>query len=373
MRPYLRVVGMVGLAAGLSLADPPVIEVPASAEVCGRCHRAIHEAWKRSAHARAMENRRFQDAAEAAEAEQGAEARRLCLSCHSPVGLRIGDLALQRKVSWEGVTCDYCHSLREVSLTDANPRARIEFSLVKTGPGKAAAPGVHGAAFSPVHTSALACAPCHEYKNAAGFSVLTTYSEWKNSRAAREGKACQACHMYLVAGKVVEPRIQRTGGVQVNLHEMPGSHSLEQLNRTIAVNVRHGREGAQLKVSVDVVNRTAGHYVPTGSPLRRLVLEVTADSHDGQHFRGERVYWRRVADAQGTPLEHEHRLFPGAVKLLSDTRLAPDEKRTEEFSFPIPPGILTDLKVKMWYYYSPAAGAQSPNRVTFMSLGRLVR
>jgi hypothetical protein len=42
-------------------------EWPASAEVCGRCHRAIHEAWKESAHARAMESRLFQDALELAE------------------------------------------------------------------------------------------------------------------------------------------------------------------------------------------------------------------------------------------------------------------------------------------------------------------
>src|ERR1039458_3507520 len=37
------------------------LESPASAEVCGRCHRAIHESWKASTHSQAMESRLFQD------------------------------------------------------------------------------------------------------------------------------------------------------------------------------------------------------------------------------------------------------------------------------------------------------------------------
>src|SRR3989337_2349094 len=84
-----------------------------SAEVCGRCHRAILESWKQSAHARAMESPVFQDALDAAVADFGAGVRRTCLNCHSPIAVHTGDLALQQKVSWEGVTCDYCHSIRE--------------------------------------------------------------------------------------------------------------------------------------------------------------------------------------------------------------------------------------------------------------------
>jgi hypothetical protein len=39
------------LILGLGFAG---MEPPETAEVCGRCHRAIHEAWRSSAHARAM-------------------------------------------------------------------------------------------------------------------------------------------------------------------------------------------------------------------------------------------------------------------------------------------------------------------------------
>src|SRR5271165_1838682 len=91
-------------------------EEPASAEICGRCHRAIHESWKMSTHSQAMESPLFQDVVAMAEADFGPAGRKVCLGCHSPVAVQTNDTGLTRKVSWEGVTCDYCHSVREVSF-----------------------------------------------------------------------------------------------------------------------------------------------------------------------------------------------------------------------------------------------------------------
>ncbi len=373
MNALERWMPLAALAAGLCPATPLDLEPPASAETCGRCHRAIYEAWKTSAHSRAMESRLFQDALELAESESAGEARKFCLSCHSPVAVRTGDLALRKKVSWEGVTCDYCHSILEVSTSGVNPRAKVEFSLVKSGPLKVSNSTGHGTVFSPVHTSSLACAPCHEYRNALGFPVMTTYSEWKQSAAAKEGKACQSCHMYRVAGRVVDPRIQRSSDAKVNLHQMPGSHSLEQLTKTIGASLAASREGDQLKVSVEVTNRTAGHHVPTGSPLRRLILEVTADAYDGRRFREERVYRRAVADQQGRLLDREHFAILRGAKVLSDTRLASGEKRVESFSFAVPPGVQTQVRASFIYYYSPMARTEAQQRVTFLTLQKLVR
>src|SRR5262249_24094645 len=156
------------------------LEPPSSAQVCGRCHRAIYEAWKDSSHAEAMENWLFQDALNSTEADLGARVRKTCLTCHSPVGIATGDLTLRTKVSWEGVTCDYCHCIRSVSLAARNPKAHVVFSLVKSGPLRDVSSTAHGTEFSPVHTTAQACAPCHEYRNSLGFPVLSTFSEWKN-------------------------------------------------------------------------------------------------------------------------------------------------------------------------------------------------
>jgi hypothetical protein len=83
----------------VALAWPPSLESPSSAEFCGRCHRAILDEWKASAHAQSMESALFQDALDVAEVRFGGAARRTCLRCHAPVALEKGDLNLRQKVS----------------------------------------------------------------------------------------------------------------------------------------------------------------------------------------------------------------------------------------------------------------------------------
>ena len=349
------------------------LQIPSSAEICGDCHREIYNGWKRSAHARAMESRLFQDSLKMAEADFGASARKTCLGCHSPVGVQVGDLNLIKKVSWEGVTCDYCHSIREVTLTGPNPKARVEFSLVKSGPSKDAASTAHETVYSEVHTTSLACVSCHEYKNAQGLAVLTTYSEWMKSSYGKEEQGCQSCHMYRVQGNVVDPSVKRNSQLKLNLHEIPGSHSIEQLNKAIKAQLSSDHQEGQLRVSVQVSNRGAGHDVPTGSPLRQLILELRADAYNGKHFREERLYRRVVADQSGTPLNREHLAFIKAARQLSDTRLGPGETRTETFSFPVPQGVQTQLDASFYYYYSPTATTEAEQKVKFLSLRRLVQ
>src|SRR5881394_380854 len=92
------------LFAAASFAGTADLTAPASAEVCGRCHRSIQEAWKSSSHAQAMESRLFQEALGLAEADFGADGRKTCLGCHAPIAMKTGDVRLEKKVSWEGVT-----------------------------------------------------------------------------------------------------------------------------------------------------------------------------------------------------------------------------------------------------------------------------
>jgi len=360
------------LFAAVSSTDGADMTPPTSAELCGRCHRGIHEAWKTSTHAQAMESRLFQEALALAEGDFGINARKTCLECHAPIAAKTGDLKLQKKVSWEGVTCDYCHSVREVSLKGLVPKVVVTFVPVKSGPWKDSVSTAHAVAYSPLHTSSTLCASCHEYKNALGFPVLTTYSEWKNSSHAKEGKQCQSCHMYRVAGDVVDPRVARTLHAQVNLHHMPGSHSLQQLTRAVKAQLFAWREGGAVQVKVDLINQLAGHSFPTGSPLRRLILKVSADPYGGQEFHQERVLTRTVADQHGTVMAREHFVFLKAAKVISDTRLAPGEKRSEAFTFPIAAGTRVQIKATLMYLYSPMGLTQSQQQVTFLTLGQLL-
>lgn len=313
-------------------------DAPSSAASCVRCHRAIYEHWKTSGHARAYQSPLFQDVLERADADFPNDGRKVCLGCHAPILSQAG----------EGVTCDYCHSIRQVAFDGPNPKAGVTFSNPKAGPDP------HQNPHPPLHARAEVCAPCHEHRNASGFAVLTTYTEWKGSRYAKAGRPCQACHM------------------PGDLHEMRGGHSIEQLAKAIQARISTARRGAQLKVTVEIANEGAGHYFPTGSPLRQMLLELRADSAGGQHFREQRLYARQVADQHGTVLMREHFAFLKAAQVDSDTRLAPREKRTETFFFPIPKGDPARLEATLWYIYSPLAQVESQARIAFLTLRRSV-
>lgn len=349
------------------------LEPMSSAELCGSCHRAIHEAWKSSAHAQAMESRMFQDALELVESDFGTAAKSECLGCHTPIGVHLGDKKLKQKVTWEGVTCDYCHSMRSVSFQAVNPQAKLEYSLVKSGPLKDASSVAHGTVFSPVHTSSEVCAPCHEYTNRQGFAVLTTYSEWKQSSHHAKGVHCQSCHMGRIEGAVVDPRVKSRAGAEVNLHEMPGGHSIDQLTKALRVNLTTKRSGDEFEIEVLLANVGAGHHVPTGSPMRRLVLDVRADAYRGDDFSAKRAYERVVADSAGNPLKLEHVAFFKGAKVLSDTRIAPGEKRTERFSFAVAEGVPVQVKATLTYFYSPMARTEAQEKLVFRNISRFVK
>ncbi|HKT12835.1 MAG TPA: multiheme c-type cytochrome [Terriglobia bacterium] len=347
-----------------------VAQRPQSAEYCGNCHRSIEQGWNQSVHSQAMESRLFQDALQMANSDLGPHGRTVCLGCHAPTVGATGDLKLELKVTWEGITCDYCHSIRSVNMSAVNPRATVVYDNVKQGPWKGITSPAHGTAYSLVHTSSALCATCHQYKNSLGFPVLTTYSEWQKGSYAAENKGCQSCHMYRVEGDVVDPRVKRTPNAGINLHEMPGSHSLTQLNKAIRGNLLVSHDGGQLRVEVDVTNQGAGHMVPTGSPLRKLILEVTAFPFGAKPQHQRRVFTRVVADEQGKELNREDLVFIRAAKVVSDTRLAPGETKKESFTFNVPQGVRSTVEADFYYFYSPSAATRAQQEVKFLSFSR---
>ena len=367
MRHAVIAIVVLALAPAVVAGKLPA---PASAEQCGRCHRAIHDSWVTSAHASAMTSPVFLDAFEAAESEFGAGARKICLGCHAPAAGLLNDSDLLRKVSWEGVTCDYCHSMREVTEGGSNLKAVVQFSNMKSGPSKNAASPAHGTAYSSVHTSAVLCAVCHEYKNAGGFPVVTTYSEWKASPSGKGDVECQQCHMDLVQGAVVEPRVKRESSHVVNLHAMPGSHSVRQLNKALTARLTASRDGRSIAVEVKIKNEGAGHFLPTGSPMRQVILGVRATSGGVTIGTETRIYTRVLADAAGKTIEKEYVAFLKAAKVVSDTRLAPDETRTETFSFKVPSGQSARIDAAFYYFHPATADPDKSDKIKFLELSK---
>ncbi|RPJ86946.1 MAG: hypothetical protein EHM18_03625 [Acidobacteria bacterium] len=335
-----------------------------SAERCGACHKDIYTAWNTSLHARAYTDKIFQASyAEVAESEKE-EAARMCLTCHAPTALATNDLKATRAVTREGVTCDFCHSITDVHLSRPNP-FDVSIGRVKFGPVKDAASDAHGVQFSEFHTSSRHCAGCHEYTNSKGLELLATFREWEAYRDKGGTKSCQECHMPVVAANIVDPKVKRVQGAFVNLHEMPGGHSLHQLNKSLRMRILGlDRTPKGLRAQVKVHNVGAGHSVPTGIPTRKVILTVQVSVGD-QKFEDTRTYERVVLDAAGNELRRDSEVFLKGSTAKTDTRLAPFEERIEEFFLPVPAEGNARVVATLTYLYSPHDKKATETRIEF--------
>lgn len=338
-----------------------------SAEECGRCHRDIHRYWKSSIHAQAADNWRFQDAFDALMTRQGYTAASLCVRCHAPGVIYMGDWRWERQSTWEGVTCDFCHSVREVRLGADRPFI-LEIGVMKSGPLRGTVSAGHGTRYSSLHGSATLCAPCHQFINSRGLNVLSTYAEWQASDYGTRNVTCQNCHMRVAAGTIVDPKIVKTPGIEVNTHEMPGGHSILELNRALHALISAERKGDQVVVTTRVTNRGAGHAVPTGSPLRSIVMEVEVDSGVGQRQQVSRTFGRTVIDEQGGELLDEASVWLRGARASADTRLAAGERRTEHFAFSAPRSAPVRAIARFFYRYGPEPAGPGHRGVPFLSV-----
>ena len=351
--------------SGLSAAPIEPGQVTPSV-VCGTCHRDIYQMWKSSAHASAMEDLIFVDTyrdVERADPATGA----LCVGCHAPLAHVTQDTGLVRQSSWDGVSCDACHSLVSVELIPGGAHQVFDPGPVKRGPIHDATSTGHETAYSALHASALVCAGCHEFQNAEGTPIITTYSEWKESAAGKTGKTCQSCHMGLTRGDVVDPKIKRLPAEHVNLHQMPGGHSRAQLNKALEVAPSASRQGDTLSVVIRLANKGAGHAVPTGMPGRRVILGISVRTSDGGSFEDRRVYTKTFRDAHDALIERDGLVFGPAVRLDADTRLQPGQTREETFSFPVSRSATAFVTLRLSYEHAPTGAPEDRTWLTFYS------
>ncbi len=339
-----------------------------SAEECGRCHRDIFRYWKASLHAQAADDPRFQAAFTKLKQESNRpDIDSLCLRCHAPALLYGQDAKWERKVSWEGVTCDFCHSVRSVSADPKTPFA-LDVGQTKSGPLRDAQPTVHGARYTEAFASPMLCNPCHQFTNEKGLDVLSTYSEWQASTYPAKSITCQNCHMRSTSGKVVDPKVLRVASSSVNLHEMPGGHSITELNRALQAIISSARHGNTVDVTVQVSNRGAGHRLPTGSPLRSIVMVVQVDSGIGKAQTATRTYGRVVVDENNQPATDEATVWLKGARVVRDDRLAPSERRIEKFSFTMAADTPVRSVAKFYYRYSQETPSRAESGQPFLSV-----
>ncbi|MGB7292273.1 MAG: multiheme c-type cytochrome [Thermodesulfobacteriota bacterium] len=345
-----------------AITDHPIVkkEGYTESQVCGACHRMIFKQWGNSLHASSISDPVFLGVYNEVEKEEN---RRFCLKCHAPTVRVTGDYNLTQPITKEGVTCDFCHTIKGVDLSKEEP---FEFALgfVKRGPLKSDLEIGHENLFSEIHLKAEFCAGCHEVVNENGFHVMSTYSEWKQGPYAEKGIQCQNCHMPEEFGvPIVNPEIARTQH-NVTAHKFLGGHS--QINITTAAMLTQVIEKADdhISVVVYVTNAEAGHSLPTGIPSRKVILTVKLLDPRGQELKSKEVVYRRVlVDGEGIEIPEENikEMFLKATSVKSDNRIRPKETRREEFAFPLPKGIGGSLLVESTLEYEFRVPYLEPN------------
>lgn len=292
---------------------------------CMHCHSTIGAQWNGSAHRRALTNPVTLDLYDAAVAA-GAQSAQTCGDCHgvvlaAPAGRPEGGFDLRTPpagpaaLADEGVTCDVCHKIVDVTLDPARPGLAGSLSLLlpsipSTSPVSAYEPiqfGPHGdvlnpfmgGAFQPQFRESVLCAGCHSLHQPAlthperwpdGLPLLQTWQEWAAGPMA-QGPTCQGCHMPPLdeesgvgivtadgwAGDTSVGLVRPYG--EVRRHDWPAVAELgpDAVTLSLTLDLPDDPDDREVVATVRLTNAGAGHALPTGEPLRQVAVLVTSN------------------------------------------------------------------------------------------------
>lgn len=274
-------------------------------ESCANCHAQQFNDWRMSLHSRAMgPGIMGQLVTMPAHAKSEHQS---CIRCHAPLAEQADSLAealgkntkhvpsasrLLRPPHEQGLTCAACH----VRNYEWNGPPRRDGS--QAGGDLSALPH-RGWKANSAFESAQFCAACHQFKADEfalnGKLLENTYREWEGSRFARQGTACQSCHM------------------PDRRHLWRGIHDPEMVKKGIDIQVGDATtHGNELAARMRVANTGVGHYFPT-YVTPKVVLRAYQEDGAGRKLAGttqEYVIGRQVS----LDLSRE----------IADTRIAPD-------------------------------------------------
>jgi hypothetical protein len=234
---------------------------PLPASQCASCHADHFAEWSRSFHARSLTSENFLRTfpqyldSLGTDAREDPQAAMACFNCHAPL-LKNADPRIVRQVTTvvlakdtkklDGfeVGCVSCH---------------LEGDRLFSGPiGNPRDNPFHLSKFSPSYKEASFCADCHTTAQ-PGIPCSDVYTDWKKSRAAKQGRTCQTCHMPERDG------IAAAGGPRrkVHSHVFPGGRSAAMLEQSVALRLRAAFRKDRLEIIATVRNLTP-HRVPDG-------------------------------------------------------------------------------------------------------------
>jgi hypothetical protein len=317
---------------------------------CGRCHTNIHAGWSKSLHAAASTNSIYATAYRKAYVATEGGAAPFCQSCHAPLA------------EHDGVTCDACHTVEKVDLTDTMRPYTRDAAGEKRASLKNAVSPVHKAAYVEWFNTSQMCAGCHRLVNVDGAVLSSTYDEWKESVYAENNVHCQNCHMTETAGAPVDPEKASTKRTVHNDHSLGHSAAgMKGAVKVASVGSAVSTSG-RLAVDLEVTNVKVGHNVPTGSPLRKLLIRVTVNSGAGSMSQEVRL-GKTVANAAGRPLNDAADIYLEGKGLQENTALKPAETRKLRVMFPTAPKGEYTVTTEAFLTYDPEVTTRENMRI----------
>jgi hypothetical protein len=105
---------------------------------------------------------------------------------------------------------------------------------------------------------------------------------------------------------------------------------------------------------VIIKNGGAGHFAPTGTPARSLVLEATTFDAAGKPIESKKTVYSKAVlaeDGKGTVACADAYLH--GCKAGRDNRLAPGESRVETFKFALRLKNVASVEARAYFMYQP--------------------
>jgi len=353
-------------------------------EVCGGCHVDMYKQWNGSMHSNAWVDPIYRAALNAASKGTNGKVDKLCIGCHSPIGLVTGKATPKgdkmSKIAKRGVQCDVCHNISSSTGIGNGSYVltpKLHGRKLKFGPFKDAKSPYHDTAYSELHTSSAFCGQCHNVSHPFNnLPVERTYDEWKDSWYAGQNIQCQDCHMtpgpgvtknpgkatpfskereqiythYFVGGNVLVPRMLGAEG-----HALKAEEMLRAAGKIEIMPKKYLTTKGIQTISVKVTNIGAGHKLPTGFPEgREMWVDFKIKDAEGKEIyrlgkiehghteEGTRSFKVVLGDKDGNIVHLE---LWDADRVLYDTRIPAKGYSIVDFPFTIPEGTKGPLTV----------------------------
>ena len=268
-----------------------------SAQSCQVCHQEQYNEWSRSMHAYAMQDPVFIKGWLKEQEQHPETGERFCVQCHNPPAFVTGEYLngyettdyLPQMIK-EGISCDFCHSVTDLSNTVHTPDNVVAIAEFHLNPGEGIKYGslenpvkndYHESQYHPIFKRSDFCLPCHNM-TVRNVEAEMTFPEWRRMPGNDMGdlNSCQSCHMPV---KSDGSHNHEFTGVDINLTNTLGSSIYDQQYNSVllllqnAVILEFGGAtedeilviiGNSLFIPVKITSQTQ-HALPSGTSFSR--------------------------------------------------------------------------------------------------------